>query len=128
MPALPHAITATLPVPGLNASVGCGNFTPVVFENVSTAAAAAALPEPALLVVVVFALLVEDELLFELPHPAANTSAVSSIPVTVRLRVLRPIFDTPLYSTCPATEARFRRIAANVSEQASHGTKCGPAR
>src|SRR3954464_9273864 len=45
IPALPQEITATLPVPGSNDSVGCGNFTPLVFENFCTAACACFWPE-----------------------------------------------------------------------------------
>src|SRR4051812_14160934 len=72
MPALPHEMTATLPLPGSTASVGCGHVMPVVCEYFLTAAPAAAMSAPPLEPPLLDAVLAPLELLLlssELPQP-----------------------------------------------------------
>jgi hypothetical protein len=79
----------------LNACVGCGNFTPLVFEKVFTAAAAALFPELELELVELVVVPLdedEDELLFELlPHPTAKTMTKTMATDAAKPRVPRPI-------------------------------------
>src|SRR4051812_44668104 len=86
MPAWPQEMIATLPVPGLYASVGSGNFTPSVCSAASTFAVAPedddpSPPDPSVLLgagssllVVLDALLDEEEP----PPPQPTTSAANA--------------------------------------------------
>lgn len=92
MPALPHEMTATLPVPGSNGSAGFWNSTPVSFVYFATSAAASApaVSDDAACVVVspdAAGVLLSSSS----PQPAAKTNAASAAPSAARPRKVEPI-------------------------------------